>query len=907
MRRAHGPAAAWLLAALYFLSGATGLCYEILWARMLSAQFGVSILGAAATVTAFLLGLGLGSLAVARWRAAAGRPAPGVGRALRIFAALELAVALYALALPQINALGAPVLEALAPQMPWWQWQLVQGLAALVLLTLPAAAMGASFPMVLDALPWSAERVGRMYGINSLGAATGALLSLVLLAGLGWSAALRAVAACGFFVAAGAWLLGRSQAQAEVPADVPAQAPATGTDASGRLGLRYSLAYAGAGACALMLEIAWTRLYAMVMLRTEYVLAIILAVYLLGTALGSLLAARAPRRRWPEAAVPLAACACALLGLWSLPLLSAWVQNQRFASLPGALATEALALALCTLPTTVALGAWLPLLAHRLGGGGAGRGAQAVTLYGANCLGAAAGGAFTVLVAIPLWGTTASICLAAVLLLALGLALGAPRALIGALPLAIAAAWLLRAFPSPQQMQAPGAADSVELYRYEDALSLNHVIESASGQRTLLTDLQHMDASSDPAAVQIQADQARLALLLHPAPQSILFLGLGTGISASGALAFPRLQATAVELSPGAIRAAQQWFAAVNHGVTANLQLEHDDARHYLAAHAQRFDVIVGDLFHPDLAGMSNLLSVEQFERARSRLQVHGIFTQWLALNQFDRDSLRVVLRSFQRVFPDARLYLDGMHLAMVGSASADSGDAAAMAQNLARMDADAAERATGQEGAATWLGRYWGPIAAGIGPVQSESRPVIEYRLPQLRYLEPAPLPEILLEMLRQRPDAQTARAQLRVPAGQEAAFENAYIANELAVQSWIAAIAAREQRESMGGGEALARQARQLTRLAYESNPRDHWIASALADELYARAAQGPGPVERAALERILRIFPDHLDSLRALWHIELAAEPARAPPLLARLRDLAPLDREVREAIEHSGPPR
>ncbi|SPJ17825.1 Spermidine synthase-like protein [Burkholderiales bacterium] len=871
--RRLAPAAGRVLAALYFFSGATGLGYEVLWARMLSAQFGVSIFGVAATVTAFLLGLGIGSML-----AAGGPRIASAARALQIFALLELTIALYALALPAIVAAGAPVLETLAAQLNWWQWFGVQAAVALILLALPAAAMGASFPMVLGAFAWTPQLLGQVYGINCLGAAAGALLSLALLAELGWSYALDAIAACGVLIASAAGLLscGASWQSAETPAPASREQPA-------RLPQRLLLAYAAVGACALMLEIAWTRLYGMVMLRTEYVLAIILAVYLFGTALGSLLAARAQHGRWLRTAVPLVACGWTLLGLWILPTFSVWVQEQRFASLPSALVCQALALGLCTLPTTAALGAWLPMLAHRIDAGAARR-SHGVWLYGANCIGAAAGAGFTVLIAIPQLGTTASIALAAVLLLVLGLALGTPRALLAALPLAIAVAWSLREFPTPRQMLPPSAPPTEQLYRYEDALSLNHVTQAGDGQRTLLTDLRHMDASSDPAAVQIQADQARLPLLLHRGPRSVLFLGLGTGISASGSLAYPDLERTAVELSPGAIWAARTWFAPVNHDIVRTMRIEHDDARHYLAAHRGKFDVIVGDLFHPDLAGMSNLLSIEQFQRAREHLRPDGIFAQWIALNQFDIESLHTVLRSFQRVFPDAQIFLDGMHLAMIGS-PAPLADGAALSANLAGRTSDQADAATGAEGAATWLGRYWGRIGAGIGPVQSESRPVIEYRLPRLRYLEQMPLADVLLDLLRRRPDLETARTQLGiVPGQQQASFASAYVASELAVQSWVASFSGDTTR------------AGELTRLAFETNPRDRWVASALADELFDTAAQNHALEDRATLDRILRIYPDQVEALRALWHLERASGRADASRVLARLRGVAPLDREV-----------
>lgn len=884
-----------ILGALYFLSGATALSYEVLWSRMLALQFGVSIFGVAVTVAAFLLGLGAGALLARRPLAAL---APR--HALLVFAALELSIAAYALVLPSLREAVAPSLEGAAPLLTSWQWVALQAACAAALLALPAAAMGASFPAVLRALPLPGARIGRFYGLNSLGAAAGALCSLALLAGLGWDAAVRSVAACGAIVAAAAGLLALRPQEAGRPGASPWLAEAPACARAPRPAAGVLLAYAAVGACALVLELAWTRLYGMVLLRTEYVLAIILAVYLAGTAVGSLLAARLRRAaRW-AALVPLLACGATLASLAALPALSRWVQEHGFESLPTALAVQALLLACCTMPTTAALGAWLPLLAWRTarrtpaadpartegdGDAGAGEAASehASLLYGANCLGAAAGTVGAVWLAIPWIGTTATICVAAVALLLLGKDLARPRALAAALPLALAAAWGLHEFPAPERMLAARAQIARPLSRYEDALTLNHVAEGADGQRTLLTDLQHMDASTDAAAVQIQADQARLPLLLHPAPHSVLFLGLGTGISASGSLPYPELERFAVEISPGAVEAARTWFAAVNHGVMGAMQVQIDDARHFLASRPRKYDVIVGDLFHPDLAGMSNLLSVEQFARARARLNAGGIFTQWIALNQFDGESLDTILRSFRSVFPHGGMFFDGMHLALVG-ASAPRPFGAGMLAQLRSLDAAQVAARTGGEGPWTWLGRYCGPIDGGSGPLQSELRPVIEYRLPRLRYLEQGPLARTLAGLWQKRPAAALAGDQLGVPPAARNDFADAYLATGLAMQSWIASL------------ESRAAQADERMRLAYEANPRDRWVASALADELFELAASSGALANRQALERILRIYPDHVETLRALWHLEREVGSSAAQQPLDRLRELVPLDLEV-----------
>jgi spermidine synthase len=144
-------------------------------------------------------------------------------------------------------------------------------------------------------------------------------------------------------------------------------------------------------------------------------------------------------------------------------------------------------------------------------------------------------------------------------------------------------------------------------------------------------------------------------------------------------------------------------------------------------------------------------------------------------------------------------------------------------------------------------------------------------------------PVAGILLELLRQRPDAARAAGELGVAPGDRDAFGNAYLASELAVQAWLS---------SMGGDE---RRARQLVQLGFEANPRDRWIADSLAGDLLESARQDGSLEQTGTLERILRIFPDNLAAVRALWHRERDAGNPDAARALARLHTLAPLDRE------------
>lgn len=859
------------LTLLYFFSGVTALAFEVLWARMLALQFGVSIFGVVLTVVAFMLGLGAGSL----W---GGRLCGKVRNPLRMFAILEIGIAIYALAIPSLQQYLDTLLYVTGGSLSLTSWYAVQCVAAFFLLALPALAMGLNFPLVLATLPTSS--LSKVYGFNAVGGALGALLPLLLLPLLGWSTSVSVIAVLALIVGVAAMGLARSLGEKVAwDADMAPSKPG---------GLKYSwlIAYSGIGAAALMLQVAWTRLFGMIFLRTEYVLAVLLAAFLLGIGLGSLAARHMKDRVW-FAWLPVLAASFSLLSLWSLPLLGKWAETTEFGSLSGALFAQGLMIALVTFPVTLALGAWLPFLTRSTHELAPGSGAK---LYGVNSLGAAVGAMLSGFVLIPWIGTAATLCIAALLLFLCGMTFVRARWPWGVAVLLAAGVWLGSLFemPAVARLLPVTQAHSHDLYAHEDAVAITQVVEQDDGQRLLLTDLQRMDASSDPAAVIAQQNQSRLPLLLHPAPRSVLFLGLGTGISAAGSLAFPDLKRSAVELSQGAITSAGSWFAPVNANAMQHIVVTRDDARRFLRNSTGHYDVIIGDLFHPDLAGHSALLSVQQFERARARLSSDGLFVQWLALNQFDARSMNVILRSFAHVFPNAALFVDGFRLALVGPKDSLQG-APAMLANLKRMSTEQRSAATGEEGPWTWLGRYFGQVPSTRGLMQDEWAPQIEFSLPRARYSNDWDLGELLSGLLQQRPDLRRAAAELHIPDEAIPDFERGYVGSFLAVRSWIAAIKGDEV------------ESQRLIRIAYEANHLDRWVSAVLADKMYATLPQAlaQGMDKRRALTEILRVNREHTDALRAFWHLEQEAGNERAAKTyFDRLGVASPLDRAVQK---------
>ena len=258
---------------------------------------------------------------------------------------------------------------------------------------------------------------------------------------------------------------------------------------------------------------------------------------------------------------------------------------------------------------------------------------------------------------------------------------------------------------------------------------------------------------------------------------------------------------------------------------------------------------------------------------------------QWLALNQFDQDTLAIVLRSFRQVFPQSQLFLDGMHLALVGPRDQWAG-ATSIATHLDSLTPAQRTEATASEGDLEWLGRYWGPIAPSVGPTQHEWEPVIEFLAPRLHYDDKGDAASILRWLLARRPTIDQAIAQLGVSPPQQADFRRAYIGTELWVRSEVA------------NWQGSTLEADHLLGLAFEADPRDRWIAYAVSDRLLASIEGAPerGLTREQLLRKILVINPWSLEAWRALWLLQRGRGDADAAESHARILELSPLDREA-----------
>ena len=190
-----------LFYAMAFWSGAAALAYQVAWAKMLALTFGSTAVAAAVVIAAFMGGLGLGAWAY-RW-AQQYLPRPAL-----LYACFELGIA-GTTALLSRTFYFLPQIISFGPNLNGF-WSALANLAAVfALLALPTALMGATFPALCSALiqtaPAIERRLGAIYGLNTLGAALGALATgLVLIENLGLLGSVNAANGVNLFIGLGA-------------------------------------------------------------------------------------------------------------------------------------------------------------------------------------------------------------------------------------------------------------------------------------------------------------------------------------------------------------------------------------------------------------------------------------------------------------------------------------------------------------------------------------------------------------------------------------------------------------------------------------------------------------------------------------------------------------------------------
>ncbi len=672
----------------FFLSGITGLVYEVLWTRRLTLTFGHTTLAVSTVLTAYMTGLAMGSLLGGRFAdRKSADPGFPPGRFLSLYGALEFFVGIWALlSLPLLGLVEQGYLSLSHQGWSGLQLHLACFVGSVLVLLPPTIAMGATLPIMSRLLVRQSEELGRLlsriYGINTLGAFLGAgLAGFILLPTLGLLRSLLLAAAINLAIGAGAWFAGKTeQATREAPA---AEAAPEG----GRLGWLLPLSFGLAGLTSMTYQIGWTRGLSLSLGSSVYAFSAILTTFLAGLGLGSLLypfiiGKRHPRIEhlgWLETAV-------GLLGAATIPILGQMprIFFQVFPNIHGefakVLGTEVVLSGLVLAGPTFLMGLAFPLTTHLYSQDMRLLGRSIGEVYGANTLGCILGSFLAGFVLLPTLGTQNALKLAAILNLLVGILLlaysqkrsGILLAILGVVGVVLLPRWDPGVMASGVVVQAERhkGYDEAKLRRtmfrppafYKDGLScLVSANAFSDGWRSWL-DIRvngKVDASLEQLDKQTMYLTGYIPGVLHKHPEDVVVIGLGGGMTLEALAHIPGVKTLdCAELEKVVIECGELWKDHNDHVLEdPRVKMLVTDGRTYVLGSPRKFDIIASEPSNVWIAGIANLFTHEFYRSCRAHLKDDGIMCQWLHVYGLSPECVGYVLHSFFDVFPEGMVW----------------------------------------------------------------------------------------------------------------------------------------------------------------------------------------------------------------------------------------------------------
>lgn len=695
--RGYSPSTILLIAVCFVFSGATGLIYEVLWARMLGLVFGATTLAVSTVLAAFMGGLAIGS-------ALAGRLARRIRKPLSIYGWIEIAIGVYALLVPflfrWVDNVYALIWQTFRPG--FFTFSLWRFLLSCLLLLVPTTLMGATLPVLSAALVrHGATAVTRLYACNLVGAIVGTLAAgFVLLPSLGVRTTIIIAAAINIVVGLVAMRLRETNLTA-----APAQ-PATQPADRNPFWLFAALA---SGFVTISTQVSWTRILTMVIGSSTYAFSIVVALFLIGLAGGAWFIGRKDRSTKLRSTLIVVEVLTALSLFVSLYVVNRlpWLLinlgvNLHVSSWAGLLGLQITSATLLILVPAWLMGMVMPLVLEWAAADPGRAVARVGRAYAINTIGAIAGAFFTGFVLIPKTSTKFALILASALCVVIAGVAYQPgegkrdpalkRSLaIGAIPVVV----LIMLFSAPRMNLADlsvGAYDVLvrmlantregvtteqaqpgQLLLYEEGATATVSVRK-DGETVSMAINGRTNASDTVYDMPTQVMLGQLPLFVAPRIDSGLVVGFATGVTVGSMLQSPIQSVTCIELEPGTVNGSR-FFEHVNNRPLEDprARLIIDDARTYLRVTPERYDIIVSEPSHPWVPGVANLFTQEFFELGRARLNDQGIFVQWVQIYQLSTESLRSVLATYHKVFPHVLMFRvgglnKGKDLLLVGS-----------------------------------------------------------------------------------------------------------------------------------------------------------------------------------------------------------------------------------------------
>lgn len=661
-----------VMAICFFASGFAGLSYEICWIRKACLIFGATTFAVSTVTAVFFGGLAIGSYLFGQYSRRMQRP-------LMIYALLEFGLGVIALFNPLLFSRAEELYRSFYPAFAGSFALLSLTRMALVTVVIlpPTILMGATLPLFCRYYVVSRDKislsVALLYGLNTLGAMVGcAVTGFGLIPGIGVNKTIWLAGMVNLVVGCIAYRVQSVAPLSDAPgteSSVSVTGVKTTIDRDGSIiaGLFFL-----SGFVALGNEVLLVRYLSLLIHNSVYTYTLTLTITLTGIVLGSVLISGIGDRTQRRAFIFGMAHVLSALMIWSLVMLPAvWWQG-----IMGKLNSAShvwIFLLLLLLPAVLS-GISFPLAIRMVVDCPSLAGARVGKMYAVNTFGGIVGSLAVGFIFLPHAGLQKSLLLttgvsiligsSAWLFLERAVGLRVRTALI-ALGLIV---WLAIPWVTGTRLPADFLHTEVqELVDFREGYGANLAVTRFTDNNETALEIDRMWQGNNLKNQQIMA--AHVPMLFHPAPKSVLVVGVGVGKTAGRFLFHDVARLDCVDIEPGLFDIVRSNFDS-SWMNDSRVRLITEDGRNYINNTNATYDIIsieVGQTFRP---GISSFYTLDFYRHVRERLNRNGIVSQFIPINFLEPAEFRSLLRTFLEVFPDSILWYNSAELLLIGSPS---------------------------------------------------------------------------------------------------------------------------------------------------------------------------------------------------------------------------------------------
>ena len=703
-----------------FLSGASGLIYEVVWHRYLGILLGAQARATAVVLGIFLGGISVGYVCFGRWSRNRNK------ELFAVYALVELGMCFWGFLFPFLFRLAQPAASSLY-RLLGVNSLTIDILLSIILIGLPTFLMGGTLPLLTQSMSEDVDKAStthaKIYGINTIGACLGCLLAGYLLIPLfGLRNTEHLAAWMNLIVGLGVYFLfGRGAKHLD---SLRRAVPVAATEKF-RLSFEtrdLPLLVIGflSGFYLITLQTVLVRLVGLTTGSSNYNFTLIVTIFILGLGLGSLLARRidrygSSRLFWNQIGLGV----CLFLVYLTSDSWAYWGHLLRlmFREIPQAFFPYQLALGISfglilLLPIGFA-GLTLPLCFHLLKDRQENLGNRVGQLYGLNAVGCVCGalvGGYYLLNFFNLDQLFKFCCFLTVLTVVAAGSIYLRENKVRPLPLGLAA--VLIVFVTLGSWFAPPTSKmnfiqpfrktsvipdvsfhgatafknylsrGIEYLVYKDGpnTSVGIIAGRYDGKERSRSILNNGKSDGNTPSENFTTTMlAHIPALLATNPERACVVGFGTGTTIGALTLYPEIKSVDVAEISGTLIENRHFFDPYNHEVSKSdkVHIHEMDAFRYLEGTDSKFDIIISEPSNPWVVGIENLYTREFYQLAQRKLESGGIFMQWIHTYSFNDELMRMVLNTMTQVFPYVGVYqLKGGDISLMASMTPiDRGD----------------------------------------------------------------------------------------------------------------------------------------------------------------------------------------------------------------------------------------